>query len=130
FGYGLFTVIMIFTARKLCRLWDERASKVKEAEETLSGSAGELSEEPVPIVNEWIAEHMAIQETSEEIPEEAPEIEPGPVEETTEVEPEPVEQDDAEDEPIPDRPLFCRRCGAKLYEDSLFCNKCGTQIKE
>lgn len=31
---------------------------------------------------------------------------------------------------IPEKPaiMFCRKCGTKLYKDSIFCHKCGTKI--
>lgn len=37
------------------------------------------------------------------------------------VEPQPVVE--------PKRPMFCRKCGAKLLPDSVFCMKCGTRVQ-
>ena len=34
-------------------------------------------------------------------------------------------------EPIDmERPKFCKKCGAELFEGSLFCRKCGTKISD
>ena len=113
FGAVLLFIIEFFIARKLCELWDKRSTKGNNDSANSNSKSSEMS---VPADTIYPPKDIVSQSSTENTAE-------------TEITFD-TKDDNSGNDPVPDRPMFCRKCGAKLFEDSLFCNKCGTQIKE
>lgn len=86
-----------------------------------------MPDEPCQIIDEQWAMAMVdkvYEQLDLESDEEIQDITLGP----NEKEEEHVQQQDTEVTQSEMKPVFCRKCGQKLLEDSLFCSYCGTKV--
>lgn len=85
--------------------------------------SAELPSEPFQIIDSKWAEPYLMNMMSTKLPDESEEDTCSDYPQSTVVTEEPSTSS------APVRNVYCRKCGHKLYEDSIFCDKCGTKIK-
>lgn len=139
-GAFLLYIVEFYVAHKLCEKWDEHKQGVQEAvqcdyqgdksdeDDSNRGSCRECeSKTNVSLDGAIINTSDAEKDKEREV-----QIEPCGIcdKENDVLTSAEIGVDEAESADTVENvmPSYCRKCGAKLFEDSLFCNKCGTKV--